>query len=144
MKVKDIMTKEVVSISTETSTKEAAAKMRGKKIGSLLVLDEEEKLVGIVTDRIIALSVVADGLNPKNVLVKDIMSENIISVSPEMELAKAAKLLEELEIRYLPVTINNKIMGILSVSDIASFVQDYIECIFVELGSRVEKKKAKD
>ncbi len=144
MKVKDIMTKEVVSVSTETSAKEAAAKMRGEKIGSLLVLDEEEKLVGIVTDRIIALSVVADGLDPKNVLVKDIMSENIISVSPEMELAKAAKLLEELEIRYLPVIVNNKVMGILSVSDIASFVRDYIECIFVELGSRVEKKKAKD
>lgn len=143
MKVKDIMTKRAARIGPEASAREAASKMRGEKIGSLLVVDEEGKLLGITTDRIIALDVAGKGLDPRKTKVKDFMEENIISVSPEMDLAKAAKLLEELEIRYLPVVRGDKVVGILSVSDIARFVQGFIDSIFVELTERVKKREKK-
>jgi len=140
VKVKDVMTKDVVSISPDISIYEAARKMRDENIGSLLVLDRK-KLVGIITDRLIALSVVAEGNDPKRAMVKDFMLESEVSLVPDMDLRKAAMVLQELQIRYLPVISNDEVIGILSVSDIANFVEHFIDCIFVELGVRARKRK---
>ncbi|HDP70553.1 MAG TPA: CBS domain-containing protein [Actinobacteria bacterium] len=142
MIVKDIMTEDPVSISPDATAEEAAKIMRTKKVGSLLVL-VDKKLLGIVTDRMIVTEIVASGLNAREVKVGGIMHESVVSVPPEMEAAKAAKLLEELEIRYLPVVVDGKVVGILSISDIANFVKDFIDCILIELGARVAKKKEK-
>ncbi len=144
MRVKEIMTKEVVSIAPQASAMEAAEKMIKEKVGSLLVM-EEGKLLGIISDRIIGLGVLVHAKDPRRARVCEFMREDVISVSPEMDLAKAAKILEELEIRYLPVVDDQgKVVGILSISDIACFVQRYIDCILVELGARVKKRKVKD
>ncbi|MDO8886274.1 CBS domain-containing protein [Candidatus Oleimmundimicrobium sp.] len=140
MIVKDIMTKGAASIYPDATAKEAANVMKKKKVGSLLVVDDEE-LLGIITDRMIATEVVAVGLDIKKTKVRDFMHESVVSVSPEMEAAKAAKLLEELEIRYLPVTVNGKVVGMLSLSDIANFIRDFISCILIEVGARVTKRK---
>lgn len=142
MEVRDVMTKDVVSISPDASIYEAARKMRDENIGSLLVLDHK-KLVGIITDRLIALSVVAEGSDPKKARVKDFMLESEVSLAPDMDLRKAAMILQELQIRYLPVISNDEVIGILSVSDIADFVEHFIDCIFVELGVRARKRKGK-
>jgi len=140
VKVRDVMTKEVVSISPDISIYEAARKMRDENIGSLLVIDHK-KLVGIITDRLIAMSVVAEGRSPKEAKVKDFMLESEVSLAPDMDLRKAAMVLQELQIRYLPVVNNDEVIGILSVSDIANFVEHFIDCIFVELGVRARKRK---
>jgi CBS domain-containing protein len=140
VKVRDVMTKDVVSISPDASAYEAAKKMKDENIGSLLVMDNK-KLLGIITDRLIALSVVAEGLNSKKVKVKDFMFESEVSLLPDMDLKKAAMVLEELEIRYLPVVEDDRVVGILSVSDIANFVEHFIDCIFAELGVRARKRK---
>jgi len=142
MLVKDIMTKGAVSISPGATVKEAATMMRERKVGSLLVVDNE-KLLGIITDRMIGVEVVGAGLNVEKTKVNDFMYESMVSVSPEMEATKAAHLLEELEIRYLPVTVDGKVVGIVSTSDIANFIKDFIDCILIEVGARVAKKKGK-
>ena len=142
MIVKDIMTRTPASISPNATAKEAAKMMRKKKVGSLLIVDSEE-LLGIITDRMITIEVVASGLDVEKTKVRDFMYESVVSVPPEMEAAKAAKLLEELEIRYLPVTVKGKVVGILSVSDIANFAKDFIDCILIELGARVMKRREK-
>ncbi len=140
MKVRDVMTKGVVSISPAASAYEAARKMRDENIGSLLVIDGK-RLLGIVTDRLVTLSVVAEGLDPKEIKVEDFMFESEVSLFPDMDLKKAAMVLEELEIRYLPVVEDEKVVGILSVSDIANFVEHFMDCIFAELGVRARERR---
>ncbi len=141
MIVKDIMTKNPISISEDASLKEAAVMLKEKKIGSLLVANLEGDLAGIITDRILVVDAMANGFDLNKTKVKDIMYESMVSVPPEMEATKAARLLEELEIRYLPVMEGKRAIGILSISDLANFVKDFIDCILIELGARVVKRR---
>lgn len=142
MKVEEVMNKNVFTISPEATAVEAARRMRDGNVGSLLVV-EREKVIGITTDRLLALSVLGEGLDPREVRVRDFMNENVISVSPEMDLVKVARLFEELEIRYLPVVEGKKekIVGIVSVSDIAYFAKDLVDCVFVEMELRAKKRR---
>lgn len=142
MKVEKVMTRNAITISPEATVVEAARKMRDKNVGSLVVV-EEGTVVGITTDRLLALSVPGEGLDPRGAKVRDSMSENVISVSPEMDLSKAAKLFEELEIRYLPVVKGKKekLVGIVSVADIAYFAREFMDCVFMEVEARARKRK---
>jgi CBS domain-containing protein len=142
MKVKEIMTRRVVSVSPTTSMVETARKMRDEKVGSVLVV-EKGKLVGLITDRQITHTAVAEGLDPSKVEVQEYMTEDFVPLTPEMDLVKAAKLMQELAIRRLPVVEGGKPVGILSVSDLAFFVKDCIDCILVEGGVRVTNRKQK-
>lgn len=139
MKVKDVMTKQPVTVGFQETAQVAAEKMAREKIGSLLVVNDEGKVVGIITDRILGLYLGSSDKKASEVKVEEFMEENVISVSPEMKLSKAAKILEELEIRYLPVVDGEKLVGILSISDLAVLVESYIDCILVELGTRAKK-----
>lgn len=141
MKVSDIMTRNPITIAGEASLLEAAVILKKKKVGSLLVVDAKGDLVGIITDRILVVDAIAGELDPVKTQVKDIMYESLVSVAPDMEASKAARLLEELEIRYLPVIEGNRTIGILSISDLANFVKDFIDCILIELGARVAKRR---
>jgi CBS domain-containing protein len=143
VKVKDVMTPNPVTIGSEETASKAAKEMMAEKVSSLLVVDEEGKVIGILTDRLLGLYLGAHNQPAHQVKVKDFMEENVISVSPEMKLAKAAKILEELEIRYLPVVEGDKLVGILSISDLAALIDHYIDCILMELGARVKKAKGK-
>ena len=140
MRVRDVMTEGVISIAPDATVYEAAKKMRDENIGSLLVLSDG-KLLGILTEGLIALSVVAEGLDPKEVKVGDVMFESSVSLFPEMDLKKAAMVLEELEIRYCPVVEHGEVIGILSVSDIANVIEHLIDCVFAELGVRARKRR---
>jgi CBS domain-containing protein len=140
VKVRDVMTEGVISISPESTVNEAAKKMMDEGIGSLLVLDQG-KLLGIITERLIVLSVVAKDLDPTEVKVKEVMLESAVSLFPDMDLKKAAMVLEELEIRYCPVVENGEVIGILSVSDIANLIEHFIHCVFAELGVRARKRR---
>lgn len=141
MNVEDIMTKNPISISEEASLKEAAVMLKEEKVGSLLVMDSKGDLAGIITDRILVVDAIANGFDFNKTQVKEIMYESLVSVTPDMEATKAARLLEELEIRYLPVMEGKKAIGILSISDLANFVKDFIDCILIELGARVVKRR---
>jgi len=134
------MTQGIVSVSPDATVYEAAKKMKNENIGSLLVIDDGE-LLGIMTERLITLSVVAEGLDPKKTKVKDVMFENAVSLFPDMDLKKAAMVLEELEIRYCPVIEHGEVIGILSVSDIANLIEHFIDCVFAELGVRARKRR---
>jgi len=140
MKVKELMTKRVVAVPASATIAETARKMRDEKVGSVLVVEDDE-LVGLITDRQITHTAVAEGLDPKQVQVREFMTEDFISLNPEMDLIKAAKLMQELEIRRLPVVEHGKPVGIISVSDIACFVKECIDCILVEGRVRVERRR---
>jgi CBS domain-containing protein len=114
-KVKDIMTKNVVSISVHNSVFEAAELMSSKGIGCLVVMDGE-LLMGIVTERDIVRRAIAKRV-PLNNKISQIMSEGVFVVDPDASVKEAARLMSSNKIRRLPVVKQNKLVGIVVAAD---------------------------
>lgn len=119
--VKDIMTPRVVAVTSVTFLPEAAQIMLEEDVGALPVVQEDGKLLGIVTDRDITVRGVARGNNIGQTQVADVFTaEDLVTVTPDMKLEEAEKLMEEHQVRRLPVVgEDNKLMGILSLGDLA-------------------------
>jgi CBS domain-containing protein len=113
--VKDIMTKDVVSISADNSVFEAAELMSSNQIGCLVILHGEVP-VGIVTERDIVRRVVAKKL-PGESKISQIMSKSLVTIDPDASLKDAARAMSTNKIRRLPVLKQNKLVGIVVASD---------------------------
>lgn len=120
MKVKDCMCDEVIYVRPECSTEECAKLMGENHIGCVPVCDNSNKVVGIVTDRDILLRTIGCGKEVKNTKISDIMTCNVTSCTPETDLTEAEKLMKENQIRRIPVMENNKVIGILTLGDLAT------------------------
>ncbi|PRR78228.1 Hypoxic response protein 1 [Clostridium liquoris] len=118
MRVKEIMTKSIASLNVEDTVEHAAQLMKEHNIGSLPVCNGE-KVIGIITDRDIALRSTAEGENVQKQTVRDIMTSNPVIVSPEIDAQEAARIMSERQIRRLPVVENNNLVGIVSLGDIS-------------------------
>ncbi len=119
MLVKEVMTPKAEWVDPETTLLEAAKRMRDKDIGSLLV-GEDDKIIGMVTDRDITCRGVARNLNPANTPVRKVMSERIFWCFDDQEIENAAHLMENKKVRRLAVMNREKQMvGFLSVDDLA-------------------------
>jgi len=114
--VKDIMTKSVVSIDAATTITDAAKMMEDIKIGAIVVT-ENNTPVGIITDRDFAIKVVAHAYNPTTP-VKMIMSSPLYSISPDEPVRFIADLMYTRGIRKLPVIDNDKVVGIVTATDL--------------------------
>jgi CBS domain-containing protein len=117
-RVGDVMMPEVRSVTLDTSVQHAARLMREADVGSLPVLDGE-RVVGVVTDRDIALRVVADGKGP-DTPVEEVASRDVVSVGPEQDLDEALRLMAEHQVRRLPVIEEDgRLVGIFAQADAA-------------------------
>lgn len=142
MKVADIMTARVVSMPSDSTITQVARRMRDESVGSVLVTEDGE-LVGIVTDRQITHTAIAEGADPNKILVRDIMFTEFVPLEPDMDLLQAVRLQRELAMRRLPVVENGVPVGIVSVSDIAAFTKELIDCVLVEGEVRVLRRSGK-
>jgi CBS domain-containing protein len=111
------MTPNPRSVSPSDSIQNAAAIMRDEDAGAVPVVDNG-RAVGIVTDRDIVVRVVAEG-GQLNRPVRDIVSRSLVSASPDMSTREAADLMSEYQIRRLPVVENDRLVGIVSIGDLA-------------------------
>jgi CBS domain-containing protein len=119
MLVKEVMTPKAEWVDPKTTLLEAAKRMRDKDIGSLLV-GENDKIIGMVTDRDIACRGIAHNLNAANTPVRKVMSERIFWCFDDQEIENAAHLMENKKVRRLAVMNREKRMvGFLSVDDLA-------------------------
>ena len=116
--VRDAMTENPRSIGASASVVEAARLMREGDIGSLPIIDEE-KLVGMITDRDITTRVVAEAADPQATPVGDVYSRDLISVEPDEDLDEALGLMARHQVRRLPVVENGSLVGIVAQADIA-------------------------
>jgi CBS domain-containing protein len=116
--VRDAMTLDPRSIGQSASVVEAAQLMREEDIGSLPITDEE-KLVGMLTDRDITTRVVAQAGDPKATSVGEVYSRDLISVEPDNDLEEALGLMARHQVRRLPVVENGRLVGIVAQADIA-------------------------
>ena len=115
--VKDLMTKNVITIDLKKSVFDAAVLMSEKLIGCLVIVDGEEP-VGIVTERDFVRRVVAKNL-PLETTVSEIMSQPLITIDPDASLREAARLMLNNKVRRLPVVKENKLAGIIVIADFA-------------------------
>jgi CBS domain-containing protein len=116
--VRDAMTENPRSIGASTSVVEAARLMREEDIGSLPITDDE-KLVGMITDRDITTRVVAEAADPTSMSVEDVYSRDLVSVEPDEDLDEALQLMARHQVRRLPVVENGRLVGIVAQADIA-------------------------
>ena len=104
------------------SVVEAAKLMKGEDSGIAPIVDGE-RLVGVITDRDIAIRIVAEGRDPQTTKVEDIASQNLVTVDPQQELDEALRLMAQHQVRRLPVVEEDgKLVGIVSQADVARHV----------------------
>ena len=117
MRIKDVMTKNVTTVTPEDTIETVAKLMQQYDVGSIPVC-EGQNVVGIITDRDIVLRCVSNGADCKR-LVKDYMTKNPVTTDPSMEISNAVNMMSEKQIRRLPVVENNCISGMVALGDLA-------------------------
>ncbi|MCW1301146.1 MAG: CBS domain-containing protein [Candidatus Nanoarchaeia archaeon] len=122
---KDIMTTKPVTIRPEASIVEASKLMLRRGVGSLLVVNKQ-KVIGILTEKDIISKVVSKNKDPKKVKVKDVMTTELITVGPELDLFEIAKIMNSREVRRLPVCDGDKLLGLVTEKDILKFAPSLI------------------
>ncbi len=118
MEIKDIMTRSVVSIDPGESVEVAARTMTHYNIGALPVC-ANGKLCGLVTDRDIVTRCLASNRQPASTQVRQVMTEQVTAVRPDMDTGAAAHLMGRLQVRRLPVVEDGKVCGMVSLGDLA-------------------------
>ncbi|MBA4537944.1 CBS domain-containing protein [Bacillus aquiflavi] len=116
-KIKDIMTDDVESCSLLDNVYEVAQKMKQLNVGAIPIVDNE-KLVGMITDRDIVLRCIAEKQPPSS-KVEEIMSDQLFTVTPETSTQEAVRIMAEQQVRRLPVVEGEKLVGIVSLGDFA-------------------------
>lgn len=117
-KVEDVMTSGPTSIASDAMVVEAARRMAAEDVGSLPVVDDD-RLVGMITDRDLVLKVVAKDLDPNKVPVSDVCTENPVTVEPGEQLDAALQRMAKEQVRRLPVVADGRLVGILAQADVA-------------------------
>ncbi len=120
MTVQELMTGSVVAVTPEETAAAAARLMSRHNVGSLPVCAESERPVGIVTDRDIVLRCVAAGKDPAQTRVREIMTDRVVTVAPEDSEQAAGDVMAREQIRRVPVASNGKLVGMLTLGDLAA------------------------
>src|SRR5690348_13880662 len=122
--IRDLMTNNPRSLESGSSVMEAARLMRDEDTGIVPVV-EGERLVGTVTDRDIAIRVVAEGRSPESVTVGEIASRELVTIDPQQDLDEALRLMARHQVRRLPVVEEDgKLVGIVAQADVAKHASD--------------------
>ena len=117
MKVKDIMSKSVVTVGADASAEAAARLMRDRNVGSLVVI-EKGMPVGIVTERDLITKALAENKKPSDVILRNIMSAPLITIDAEKSVSEAIELMKEKGVRRLPVLEGGRqLVGIVTVRE---------------------------
>lgn len=128
MKVSERMTKNPITVNSSATAKDVAEKMKEENVGTILVTDKG-RLKGIVIDRQIITKIVAAGKDPAKVRVSEFMTESPVTVSPDMDIEEASRIIGEKGYRRIPVVENGKPVGIISVADIVEHAKTCTACM---------------
>lgn len=124
MKVKDCMCHDICYVKPNTNIYEVTKIMSNNHIGCLPVCNENAQIVGLVTDRDIALRCIACDKDVKQTPVSEIMTNNVCCCGIEDDIYEAEKQMAKNQIRRLPVTNNGKVVGILTLGDLAKYNEE--------------------
>jgi len=119
LKVKDKMTTNVATVPPNATVAEAAKLMQKHNVGSVPVTDGGN-LVGIVTDRDIVVRNIAHDFDPKSTPVSNIMTTNLVTVTPDATIDEVTQKMSAHQVRRIPVVENQKLVGMVSIGDVAT------------------------
>lgn len=129
MLVKEVMSRDVKTVRPTDTVKQAAIAMNENNIGALIVISGTGKIEGIVTERDILTDVVAEGKDSNEVKVEEIMTGELVIITPEKTLEDAADVMTEKRIKKLPVVHEGRLVGIVTATDLVAYEKDLIEKI---------------
>ena len=112
----------VYTVSPDSSVYEALELLESKNLGSLVIIEDDGKLDGIFTERDYARKVILKGRSSKETLVRDIMTDDPIFVTPDTKIEECMKLMTEKFNRHLPVLENNQLVGLVSIGDLVKYI----------------------
>lgn len=113
------MVKNVITLQTDASVYDAVKLLNKHKIGCLVIVRQDNEIVGILTERDLLERVLEKCRNPKETKVSEVMTRNVISGTPDMDLLEAARLMFKIKVKKLPITERNQLVGIITLTDIA-------------------------
>jgi CBS domain-containing protein len=117
--IQELMSTNPVAIDADQSVADAAEMLRDEDVGLAPIVDED-RLIGTVTDRDIAIRVVAEGNDPASTKVREIASTEIVTVDPQQDLDEALRLMARYQVRRLPVVDESaRLVGVLAQADVA-------------------------
>jgi CBS domain-containing protein len=119
-KIAEVMTQRPRAVTAQMKVREAARLMDEEDVGSLPVVDEAERLIGIVTDRDVAVRVVARGLDSDTTEVGEVASRDVVALTPDHNLDDALRLMAQEQVRRVPVVAaENRLVGMVAQADVA-------------------------
>ena len=119
-KIAEVMTERPRAVTAQMGVREAARLMDEEDVGSLPVVDEGERLIGIVTDRDVAVRVVGRGLDAEATVVGDVASRDVVALTPDDDLDDALRLMAKEQVRRVPIVVReNQLVGMLAQADVA-------------------------
>ena len=130
----DAMTKQPVFVTPQSKVIECTRLMLDRHVGSLLV-KEGEKLIGFLTERDL-VRIISLGIDPKTTEVKRIMTTRIVTISPEKDIYDAILLMNKENLRRLPVILNDRIIGLITLRDILTLQPTLFELILDKVSIR--------
>jgi CBS domain-containing protein len=117
--VREVMTSKLCSIDTDKTVAYAAKMMRDEDVGIAPIV-EGDRLVGVLTDRDVAVRVVAEGRDPEQVKATEVASRDLVTLDPQQDLEEALRLMGRHQVRRLPVVEEDgRLVGILAQADVA-------------------------
>jgi CBS domain-containing protein len=115
-KLLDFKGRDIISIDPDRTVYEAIEILAARQIGALLVI-ENGKLVGLISERDYARKVILEGKSSKDTRIRDVMTRELICIKPEMTVDESMALMTEKRVRHLPVMANDELIGIITIGD---------------------------
>ncbi|WP_304453618.1 CBS domain-containing protein [Nocardiopsis sp. YSL2] len=116
--ISDVMTSPAITVEPDASLREAAEIMRGSDVGDVMVA-EDDRLVGVLTDRDIVLRCVAEGTDPDTATVRSVCSSDVATVPAQSSLRDAVDVMRADALRRLPVVEGERVVGVVTMGDLA-------------------------
>ena len=126
--VKDVMTRDVKVVGPDTSVKEVAAAMNKFDVGSIIVV-QDDKPVGVISERDVLRRVVEPCLSPKVITAGQIMTSPVVTICESASIDEVVKLMAERRVRKIPVMKKEKLVGIITYTDIVSKVLSMVSVL---------------
>jgi signal-transduction protein with cAMP-binding, CBS, and nucleotidyltransferase domain len=119
MQIKDLLTgQDLLTLGEKASVLEAAQAMSARKVGAVLVTSADGRLAGIFTERDLMSRVVVARLDPEKVALREVMTRDVFNVGPDAELADVQLEVQRRHIRHIPVVVDGRVVGVLSLRDL--------------------------
>jgi CBS domain-containing protein len=135
MQLRDVMTANPLTIRSDATVAEAAEAMATADVGPIPVVNTEGEVYGMITDRDITVRVVAQHKDPETCAVADACTPEVVSCPPDATVADAARMMSENALRRLPVVDNNRVVGIVSLGDLALEGDSQVDDVLTDISA---------